>query len=232
MFPSTWGKPSLGPSLVCFSAMEASPIAKRWVPPLWARGLLFHIPWIQSFLHGHSYGGQRSLRAPFCSWGNRQKAWHVLLEEQKFQRLLELDICSFLQKHMCEALNYLPGNASGTGRWSRLTSLPPQTIYSSRGGRQSASKQINVFCNFRYDKGYEEKWSSERINCWRRGCFGGGGPLSSDFLNFLKAGTAVVPERGQNQANRVLPYLSFSRNSTDQFWMDGQWNHFWEVTVY
>lgn len=160
--------------------------------------------------------GQRSLRAPFCSWGNRQKAWHVLLEEQKFQRLLELDICSFLQKHMCDALNYLPGNASGTGRWSRPMSLPPQTIYSSRGGRQSASKQINVFFNFRYDKGYEEKWSSERINCWRRGCFGGG-PLSSDFLNFLKAGRAVVPERVQNQANRVLPYLSFSRNSTDHF---------------
>lgn len=117
---------------------------------------------------------------------------------------------------MCDALSYLPGNASGTGRWSRLTSLPPQTICSSRGGRQSASKQINVFCNFRYAKGYEEKWSSERINCWRRGCFGGS-PLSSDFLHFPKAARAIVPKRGQNQANRVLPYLFFSRNSTDHF---------------
>lgn len=88
-----WGCPAL--------QWELSSQKRGWVPPLWAGGLLIEVPRIPSmgFIIGDR-GLAKLLSAP----PGRQETRQTLSEDQKCQRPLEMEVCSFIATHLWGAL--------------------------------------------------------------------------------------------------------------------------------
>lgn len=147
--------PPLGDSQVwghSFSAMKASPMEKRWwMSPLQAfKGFCFKFHGSSLYSMGIHMGEKGLTKLLSAHWETSRRHDRSYQKNQSFkdpwsQRFVH----SF--KNVCGALNYQPGNALGTGRWTSQTSLPSPSVYSNR--RQT----INWFCNFRCDKGYDEQ---------------------------------------------------------------------------